>query len=79
MSLVDENPRSATVRALTACNLFLLSKESFLQFIGSSSDLKVRFLDSCVRNLVARLRELDDNYVVSQYQLWKTALKKESA
>ena len=26
-----------------------------------------------------RLRELDDNYVVSQYQLWKAAIRKEAA
>jgi CRP-like cAMP-binding protein len=79
MSLVDENPRSATVRALTDCHLFYISKDSFETFLGSSSDLKTRFYESCVKNLVGRLRELDDNYVISQYQLWKTALKKEAA
>jgi CRP-like cAMP-binding protein len=79
MSLVDENPRSATVRALTDCHLFYISKESFTQFLETSTDLKLRFYESCVKNLVGRLRELDDNYVISQYQLWKTALKKEAA
>ena len=28
---------------------------------------------------LAGLRELDDNYVISQYQLWQIALKKEAA
>lgn len=79
MSLVDENPRSATVRALTDCTLFYISKETFERFLSSSSDLKLRFYESCVKNLVTRLRDLDDNYVISQYQLWKTALKKEAA
>jgi CRP-like cAMP-binding protein len=79
MSLVDENPRSATVRALTDCHLFYISKDSFEHFLGASSDLRLRFYDACVKNLVGRLRELDDNYVISQYQLWKTALKKEAA
>ncbi|MEK7584270.1 MAG: cyclic nucleotide-binding domain-containing protein [Patescibacteria group bacterium] len=79
MSLVDENPRSATVRALTDCHLFYISKDTFNQFLSKSTDLKLRFYESCVKNLVSRLRQLDDNYVISQYQLWKTALKKEAA
>ncbi|MGK5085429.1 cyclic nucleotide-binding domain-containing protein [Bdellovibrionota bacterium FG-1] len=79
MSLVDENTRSATVKALTDCHLFYISKENFEQFLAQSSDRKLRFYESCVKNLVSRLRELDDNYVISQYQLWKTALKKEAA
>ena len=79
MSLVDENPRSATVRALTDCHVFYISKETFTQLLESSSDLKLRFFEACVKNLVSRLRELDDNYVISQYQLWKTAMKKEAA
>lgn len=79
MSLVDTNPRSATVKALTDCQLFYISKEIFEKFLNQSADLKVRFYESCVRTLVQRLREVDDNYVVSQYQLWKIALKKEAA
>src|SRR4051794_20097123 len=68
MSLVDENPRSATVRALTDCHLFYISKDAFIKFISRSQDLKMRFFDACIKNLVGRLRELDDNYVISQYQ-----------
>ncbi len=79
MSLIDSNPRSATVRAITDCNLFYISKDTFGQFLKKSTDLKARFYESCIQSLVSRLRELDDNYVVSQYQLWKTALKKEAA
>lgn len=79
MSLVDENARSATVRALTDCVLFYISKETFTKFLAQSKDLQVRFFESCVRIVVRRLRELDDNYVVSQYQLWKVAFKKEAA
>lgn len=78
MSLIDDNPRSATVRALTDCQLFYISKDVFTQFVNTP-DMKLRFFESCVKNLVGRLRELDDNYVISQYQLWKTALKKEAA
>jgi len=76
MSLIDENARSATVRAMTPCETFYISKESFKAFLNSSVDLKLRFYESCVKHVVDRLRELDDSYVISQYQLWKTLLKK---
>jgi CRP-like cAMP-binding protein len=79
MSLVDENPRSATVKALTDCHVFYISKDAFEAFLAHSQERKLKFYESCVRNLVGRLRDLDDNYVISQYQLWKVALKKEAA
>lgn len=79
MSLIDNNPRSATVKALTACDLLYISKEAFQALLNHSPATKVRFFESCVKHLVTRLRELDDNYVISQYQLWKIALKKEAA
>lgn len=79
MSLVDENPRSATVRALTDTQLFYVSKDQFTALLKQYPDLQLRFFTECIRSLVGRLRELDDNYVVSQYQLWKVALKKEAA
>jgi CRP-like cAMP-binding protein len=79
MSLVDNNPRSATVKALSACDLLYISKEGFQTLLNQSLATKARFYESCVKHLVARLRELDDNYVISQYQLWKIALKKEAA
>ena len=79
MSLVDENTRSATVKALTECQLFHISKDGFNELMAKSSELRFRFYDSTLKTLVQRLRELDDNYVVSQYQLWKTALRKEAA
>jgi CRP-like cAMP-binding protein len=76
MSLIDDNPRSATIRALTDCHVFYISKDSFNQFLNKSADLKMRFFQSCIQDLVRRLRDLDDNYVVSQYQLWKSAVNK---
>lgn len=79
MSLIDDNPRSATVRALSDSQLFFISKDSFQAFLNQSSDLKLRFYEACIRTTVGRLRELDDSYVISQYQLWKTALLKEAA
>jgi CRP/FNR family transcriptional regulator, cyclic AMP receptor protein len=79
MSLVDDNPRSATVKALTACQLFYMSKEGFNAFLDRSQERKLRFYECCVHDLVSRLRELDENYVISQYQLWKAAVTGDAA
>ena len=75
MSLVDDQPRSATVRALIPTTLFHIDKVAFQDFLNSKTDMKIRFLDNCVQDLVHRLREVDENYVVSQYQLWKSAMQ----
>jgi CRP/FNR family transcriptional regulator/CRP/FNR family cyclic AMP-dependent transcriptional regulator len=75
MSLIDHNPRSATVKALTEVQLYHVGKDAFHQFLNQSSELKLRFYESCVKSLVSRLREVDENYVISQYQLWKLAFK----
>jgi CRP/FNR family transcriptional regulator/CRP/FNR family cyclic AMP-dependent transcriptional regulator len=77
MSLVDEDPRSATVRALTNCQLFFIPKEKFNAFLNASQPRKLKFFENCIQLIVSRLRELDDSYVISQYQLWKTALTKD--
>ena len=79
MSLVDDKPRSATVRALTPCEVFYVSKESFNAFLDQSKDRKLKFYETCIHNVVSRLRELDENYVVSQYQLWKAAFQRKDA
>ena len=75
MSLVDSQPRSATVQSLTQCRLFRVGKDEFRRLIDGSPELKLRFFESCIQQLVGRLRVLNDDYVVSQYQLWQKALK----
>jgi len=77
MSLIDQQPRSATVQSLTQCKVFLIGKDDFHRFLSTSPELKLRFFESCVQQLVGRLRVLNDDYVVSQYQLWQKALKSE--
>ncbi|MBL7716390.1 MAG: cyclic nucleotide-binding domain-containing protein [Bdellovibrionales bacterium] len=74
MSLVDEGPRSATVRALTRCHLYYIDKEKFMKWLAQSNDRRQRFLSDCIADLITRLRELDDSYVINQYQLWRTAV-----
>ncbi len=76
ISLVDDDPRSATVQALAACVFFYISKDVFVAFLSESHSRKLNFYLNCTATLVKRLRELDDNYVISQYQLWQKALKK---
>jgi len=79
MSLIDDKPRSATVKALTDCSLMYISKDNFSDLFGLNPEMQLRFYRSCVEDLVVRFRELDESYVISQYQLWKTAVKKEAA
>ncbi len=74
MSLIDDQPRSATVRALLPVKLLHIPKDIFMAILASNPSMKDRFYENCIRDLVRRLRELDENYVVSQYQLWKTAI-----
>lgn len=76
LSLIDDNPRAATVRCLSRCTLFEIKKDKFLQLLNQSTDLKVRFYLNTIRSLITRLRDLDDSYVISQYQLWQVALRK---
>jgi CRP-like cAMP-binding protein len=74
MSLLDEQPRSATVKALDDSRLFLISKEKFMSWLGSNQERSLRFYQHCTSDLVRRMRELNENFVQGQYQLWKTAI-----
>jgi hypothetical protein len=76
MSLIDENPRSATVRALTQVAVYSIPREEFKSFISSSGELEHKFLSNCVKVLASIVRDLNDKYVISQYQLWESALKR---
>lgn len=79
MSLIDDQPRSATVQALETCYLYYVHRDSFFKFLARSTDLKLRFYQACIKTMVTRVRELDENHVISQYQLWKLALRKDMA
>lgn len=79
MSLLDESPRSATVRAVAECRLFHISKDAFIAFMNESQERQLRFYENCVHDLVTRLRDLDDSYAITQYQLWKAVIRKEAA
>lgn len=76
MSLIDDSPRSASVRCLESSRCWMIEKIPFHEFLAGSSDRKLRFYENAIKILIRRLRETDENYVLSQYQLWKAALMK---
>lgn len=55
MGMLDENPRSATVIALTPCHLVVITKADFRRCLQDNAEV-TRYL---MRNLVQRLREAD--------------------
>jgi CRP-like cAMP-binding protein len=74
LSLIDDGPRTATVKALVDTRLFFISKEQFTEFLQKSGELKMTFYLSCLKTLIGMLRELDENYIISQSQLWRQML-----
>jgi CRP-like cAMP-binding protein len=75
LSLIDSNPRSATVRALTDGFTFYVDKVDFDGFLNEDKDRKLKFFQHALALIATRLREVDENFIVSQYQLWSHALK----
>ena len=55
MGLLDDSPRSASVVALEACEIFTLSKRDFKNCLEENFDLSM----AVMRGLVRRLREAD--------------------
>ena len=55
MSLIDEQPRSASVEALDACEILYISKSAFMGCLKGNFDAAMLML----RSVVARLREAD--------------------
>lgn len=79
LSLVDQEPRSATVRSSLPVKLFHIEKSKFHAFLNKDSNRKLRFMEHALGLIVSRLREVDGNFVVAQYQLWSHALKERVA
>ena len=55
MSLIDDNPRSATVTAIEPCELLAITRRDFRRCLVENSDLAM----AVMRVLVRRLREAD--------------------
>lgn len=60
MSFLNETPRSATVKALTAGEVFILPRNTMMDILDQKPLLGARFLMSLSRLLVERLRKADD-------------------
>jgi CRP-like cAMP-binding protein len=78
LSFIDERPRSETLCAVMNSTVFFISKSHLIEFLEDSEDLRIRFYAACTQMLVKRLREAEDQYALSQYQLCKNVIKKEA-
>lgn len=76
LSLLVQQPRSATVRTLSFCELLYISSEAFQDFLRGSESRRLSFYESCVQVLIGRLHELDEHYTSNQILLWRTATQK---
>jgi CRP-like cAMP-binding protein len=80
LSLIDSAPRSATVIAETACDLFSLDAARFHGWLDNSpADVSVRFYRSCAEELAVRMRRVNQDYITAQQQLWRHALRRVEA
>ena len=56
MSLFDDQPRSALVKAVGATTLFIIHKDKFFEFLDTHKDAGIKILMTVIRELSARLR-----------------------
>lgn len=76
MSFIDHKPRSATVATQTRVVVYFLDGPALERELAENPLLAQRFYANFARVLSSRLRELDDQYILSQKQLWKHALSR---
>ncbi len=60
MALVDNEPRSATVVCVTACHLFMLDKDAFMNLLQNASAQVISF--SVLSALVSRVRAVSKKF-----------------
>ncbi|MFZ9520564.1 MAG: Crp/Fnr family transcriptional regulator [Silvanigrellaceae bacterium] len=76
MSFIDNKPRSATVTTQTRVVVYYLDGPALQGELADNAPLAHRFYANFARVLSTRLRELDEQYILSQKQLWKHALSR---
>lgn len=79
MSLIDKKPRSATAVSEARSILFYLDGEVWARVLEDDPRAAARFYRNFALMLSNRLRELDEEFILSQKQLWKFALRKKPA
>lgn len=63
IGLLEESPRSATVRAATDCDLLELRREDFERLVGSDVHLAYVLVRNIASSLIQRLRRTDRDMV----------------
>ncbi len=75
MSLIDRKPRSASIVAETRVVSFYLDGDIWAKVMVDDPRTASRFYQNFSVMLSNRLRELDSEFILSQKQLWKFALR----
>jgi CRP/FNR family transcriptional regulator, cyclic AMP receptor protein len=60
MSLIDKQPRSASISAITEGELLEFTKESFESILGYSQKLQIKLLQNLVNDISLKLRRTND-------------------
>lgn len=77
MSLFDNSPRSATVKADSISYIFELGADTFETFLDENGDsIKARFFKTCAEDLSVKFRTINADYISAQQLLWKYAFRK---
>ncbi len=63
IGLLEESPRSATVRAATECELLELRREDFEKLVGSDVHLAYVLVRNIASSLIQRLRRTDRDMI----------------
>ncbi len=63
IGLLEESPRSATVRAATDCELLELRREDFEQLVGADLQLGYLMIRNITASLIQRLRRTDRDII----------------
>jgi CRP-like cAMP-binding protein len=76
MSFVDHQPRSATVVAQNKVLSYFLDGKVWQKALDTDVQMAERFYKNFALVLSTRLRTLDEQFILSQKQLWKYSLSR---
>lgn len=79
MSFIDHKPRSATVAAQNKVLTYFLEGGVWQRALEQDPALALRFYRNFSEVLSVRLRSLDEQFILSQKQLWKYSLTRREA
>lgn len=74
MSLIDKQPRSASVVADGRAILYHLDDSAWQELLKIEVEMRAQFYENGAQILASRLREMNEDYILSQRQLWKLTL-----